>query len=539
MISAMFRRVAPLALAVLLACQDYRFNPVGRCIVQPGQVRIPVADIHTADVLFVVDDSASMDPMQKTLADNFQAFVDQLAVIQADRVANGKVPLDFYIAVTTSSVFVSEYLGESCTNALTCSRTAAPAYSYACTTPGDLCGYLYTSYKDPTRACTTFDASGCGTSPPGCTCTAGAMPPSGGPYPSGSFVGSPTVLEFKGSLNWANAGSDSTIQALINQFKANVKVGSCGANQEMHLEASRRAIQRALAGQQILPSGQVWPHPGSKLVVVWMGNEDDCSTTQDPAKALVWDAGPPGNDSCVKDPTLRITPIDDYAAYFESLGRPFGAAFIYAGSISGPFAPGACTCEASSTVCGQACGAADGHALGGYRFHALANAFRGSTKGISVVEDSICKADFSPALTQIANLVKPPDSVNLPSAPAAGVVTQLRVVNSGDGKTVHVCDATAPASEWSFVDCSTGAAVAAGATSACISLKPGGACVPGQGQTLVAEYLGLVPGPSTSNPAGGCATSTDCANVLGGTAASWSCNGGSATVRGTCVCATQ
>jgi hypothetical protein len=179
-------------------------------------------------------------------------------------------------------------------------------------------------------------------------------------------------------------------------------------------------------------------------------------------------------------------------------------------------------------VCGQACGGYDGN-VNGYRFHALADAFRG--QGASVVEDSICKASFAPALAQIADLVKPPEGVGLPTAPAASVVTQLRVVSTADGKTVHICDPAAPASEWKFIDCATGLDVPAGGTSRCISLRAGSACVPGQGQTLVAEYLGKV-------PADGCATATDCANVLGGTNADWSCNGAvGGSVRGTCVCA--
>ncbi len=48
--------------AFLGGCQDYQFNPVGHCIVQPGQTQITLANLSTADVLFVID------PVEEELA---------------------------------------------------------------------------------------------------------------------------------------------------------------------------------------------------------------------------------------------------------------------------------------------------------------------------------------------------------------------------------------------------------------------------------------------------------------------------------------
>jgi hypothetical protein len=524
MIPVMLRRVAPFALAALLSCQDYRFNPVGRCLIQPGQVRVPVSSISTADILFVVDDSFSMHPIQASLASNFGSFIQQLAQTQADRVSTGKPALDFYIAVTTSAVLVNRATSAHCTGG-TCTisnptcptpTTCPPAYSYACTDSGAVCGDVVTQYFSNFASCT-----------PGVAVAAGD------PFPDGSFVAlgsNPKVLEFTKGLNWAAGTSDPVIQGLMNQFGQNIQVGDCSANQEMHFQGGRRALQKALAGQQALPAGVSWPHPESKLVVVWVGNEDDCSTraASDPVNGLVWDNGGPGSDSCVDEEgkplaQQKLTPVTDYATFFGSLGRPFGAAFIYGGlaNASG-FVPGDCGCSGGSCA-----------AYGpGARFHGLADAFRG--QGSTVVEASVC-GDFADSLKQIADLVKPPEGLKLPTQPAADVVTQLRL-QGADGKTDYVCSPPSTGGDWWFVDCGLGTPMPAGATSPCIALAPGGACVPGAGQTLVAEYLGRV-------PSGGCpvgtagAPSAECATALGGVDADWTCDG-AAGQTGTCLCRT-
>jgi hypothetical protein len=501
----MIRRVAPLALAALLSCQDYRFNPVGECIIQPGQVRIPVSGLSTADILFVIDSSFSMHPIQQSLSDNFGAFIDQLAQTQADRVSTGKPALDFYIAVTTSAVYANRATGTNCSGG-TC-NIASPAfgspYSYACSPNGALCGDIVTQYQ--------FTS--------GCTAGVGVA---GSPYEAGSFVAlgsNPRVLEFTKGLDWANYTTDPTIQGLITAFKQNVLVGDCGANQEMHFEGGRLAVQRALAGQQGLPGSVVWPHPDSKLVVVFVGNEDDCSTKRADQGGLVWTgSGGPGSDECASQALLppgssKLFPVSDYASFFAGLGRSLAAAFIRPGTVNN------LTCDSGP----------------GARFSALASALRSA--GASVFEDGVCSADFATTLKNIADLVKPPDALTLPSQPASDVVTQLRLVGA-DGKTAYVCSAPAPPptpGDWWFVDCGTGADLPAGSLSACIKLNSSGPCVPAAGQTLVAEYLGRV-------PANGCtvgalnAPSAECAAALGGVDTQWTCDG-TGTV-GTCLCRT-
>jgi hypothetical protein len=498
-----FAPVALVALAALLSCQDYRFNPVGRCLIQPGQVRVPVSGVSTADILFVVDDSFSMHPIQQSLADNFSSFIQQLAATQATRVAAGKPALDFYVAVTTSGVLVNRTTSANCSGG-TCNitnPTFPPAYSYACAPAGSVCGDIITQYY------ANF-----------ASCTPGVAVAAGDPFPAGKFVSlgaNPRVLEFTKGLDWPNWQTDSTIQGLISRFGENIQVGDCGANQEMHLEGGRLAVQKALAGQQGLPAGVTWPHPDSKLVVVWVGNEDDCSTRRADQGGLVWNQGTVGGDSCETEAQLAsglLYPVADYANYFLGLGRPLGAAFIRSGDSG-------CNCVGNCAANGY------GNAS---RFKALATAFR--DQGVSVVESSVC-GDFAASLTQIADLVKPPEGLKLPSQPAADLVIQLRLVGS-DGRTAYVCSAPSTTADWWFVDCGAGTPMPAGATSACLALQPNGPCVPSSGQTLVAEYLGRVPAGGCPVGAGGAQA---CADALGGSASEWTCDG-AAGQQGTCLC---
>ena len=99
------RSFATLALCALAGCQNYNFNPVGKCVIQPGSRRVEVGGAGTADVLFVVDDSGSMASEQASLARNFGSFVNALAQTQQQRAATGLQPFEFHIAITTSSIF--------------------------------------------------------------------------------------------------------------------------------------------------------------------------------------------------------------------------------------------------------------------------------------------------------------------------------------------------------------------------------------------------------------------------------------------------
>lgn len=508
------RRALLLLLAGLLSCQDYRFNPVGKCLIQPGQARVSVEDISTADILFVIDDSGSMDPIQQALANNFGSFISQLVATQAARVAGGKEAIDFHIAVTSSSIFVAN--AGTCTGTpAACTTDPAANQASACGAAGSSCVGIRDQY---------YGIGSRGTPADQLTCTPnGASDPrDGDAYPSGDFLaaaGSPRVLHFAKSLDWASWGTaaqDPALTQLVAQFQQNVRTGVCGSPEEQHLEAARLAVKKALRLDGLSQPADVqpsdWPHQKSKLVVVWVGNEDDCSNAKTTSTQVTY-SGSPGSDMCTDHPE-RLTPVAEYAAFFASLGRPFGAAFIRPGDSG-------CNCSGGLSCTGYSSGT---------RMKALRDLIL--AQGNRVVDASVC-GSFAGPLQQIADLVKPPDRLTLPSAPASEVVTQLRVQGT-DGRTVHVCVGPDTAQEWWFVDCNavdgSGQPLPVTGTSACIQLRAGSACEPGPGQTLQAEYLGRV-------PAAGCASQAECATALGGTAADWVCDGASGTTRGTCLCA--
>jgi hypothetical protein len=150
---------------------------------------------------------------------------------------------------------------------------------------------------------------------------------------------------------------------------------------------------------------------------------------------------------------------------------------------------------------------------------------------VSVVEGTVCDAyppsSFGPVLAAIADLAKPPSSLELPTQPAARAMTSVRVVDVS-GADVKTCQA---GTDWCFVECgaTNGACLATG-TSRCIAINhTSGQCEANPGQTYAADYLGMV-------PAGGCATAADCATALGGTTSQWSCLIEAGMSRGTCSC---
>jgi hypothetical protein len=583
----MSRRALILALVASMAagCNDYNFNPVGHCLIQPGAVRVKLAGVSSADILFVVDDSPSMDPKQAGLAASFQDFITRMVQTNTSRAGRGLDPIDFHVAVTTTSVFTATAQPTRCvagSGGNQCCRPSACTDAPACTPgTGGGCGTGQTCVVNP-----TLDAEGrvvgaaqqccamseCAPAPSACVpgdpcvatattyanplpsssyCTPGLAAP-GAPYAAGALVAAgsnPLILKFDKGLNWASWGTatpDPTLTQLVQQFGENIKVGSCGSGEEQGLEAGRLALQRALAGQLPGVAPGTFPRPGAKLVVVWVGDEDDCSS---PASApLAMSAFTPGTDSCVFDKhrpaeLQREIPVSDYASFFGSLvkdGGPadLGAAFIVASArcADGTYAPadqcsGTASCPVQPPLTCQAAPVCSGAYAAGERYLALSKAMQ--ARGYGVVEGTVCDAyppsTFGPVLSAIADLAKPVEALRLPTRPAARAVTQVRITDAS-GNTRRTC---AIGADWCFVDCGdrsvTPACLASG-TSQCIQIDhQSGSCEANPGEIYSAEYLGMV-------PEGGCASADECASALGGKAGDWTCNLEAGQSRGSCAC---
>jgi hypothetical protein len=309
-----------------------------------------------------------------------------------------------------------------------------------------------------------------------------------------------------------------------------------------------------------------WLAPGSssKLVLVFVGDEDDCSSPQDPSGGVVMLAEPTGADACTRDATTnpplghKQYAVDAFADFFMGLGRPVGAAFIFPAaqtSCSGDACtagPGVCCatdCAGHVGVCynDSTCGAqAEGH-----RLFSAAGALR--TRGADVVVGSICDSNFGQLLDSIAEIVKPPSGLTLPSLPAADEVTLLRIADTA-GQTRKVCgnplaprtptnytlqEAQATGADWWFTVDGNPAPPTSGVTQF-VYLNPRGSCIANPGETYSADYLGQL-------PAGGCWNDTSyarqgaetfgdamCRSILGGAAESWTCFAGE-NAAGACV----
>ena len=213
-----------LALAVLLSlaacggCDDVPANAVTNC------QSVGIATAKT-DILFVVDDSSSMDTKQKILASNFAGFIANLASLP---VAN-----DYQIGVTTTSV-------KQLVSPGTFSTTFSPT-----------CGSGTTIICDPN-------------------------PNAGAPYPAGALVsvtGGADVCSRVQSTTAPPRVLQSGSPTLVADFTQNAQVGVCGSGEEQGLWAAQLAVSSRIDDGR----NTGFLRPGARLVLVIVSDDDDCS----------------------------------------------------------------------------------------------------------------------------------------------------------------------------------------------------------------------------------------------------------------------
>ena len=198
-------RLRILALIVVLqSCNSYLFDQVCPESVEEGSVTVAAGVPTPADILFVVDNSGSMEDEQENLAANFGRFIDQIAGTGDYRIA--VVTTDQDSGVEQDGQAVSIFNGGQ--------------------------------YQDLDR----INRGGCQDTSP--------------PHRPRLFSRSQPQLE-------ANRLGQSGCPRPNSAFQQNVRVGSCGSGNEVGLKAIDvrakqdwiRSMQRGLPSRQCQPGG--------------------------------------------------------------------------------------------------------------------------------------------------------------------------------------------------------------------------------------------------------------------------------------------
>jgi hypothetical protein len=254
----------------------------------------------------------------------------------------------------------------------------------------------------------------------------------------------------------------------------------------------------------------------------------------------------------VAEATAQGKGLQSYADYFTSLNRPFGAAFIYSANPTtcAPDGKGNVTCTPGTCSCIGSTDPSCGGFAAGTRFKRLSSAFIGA--GVTTLEASVCDSDFASTLQGIADLVKPPAGLTLPSQPAASEVAVLRI-ESADGASSRQCRGPALAAadkaqnDWWFIapgptgKCDAQSTEPVAAPTSCIFINHGTRqCEPNPGETYIAQYLGIVPAGGCTKAAGEPDTqSSFCATAIDGPSGdpkNWRCTIAAGQTVGTCTC---
>jgi len=244
-----------LALLPRCACDTVPADAVQKCSVS----QVFAGKVKT-DILFVIDDSGSMSEEQANLSANLGAFIDRLASLP--------IQDDYQIGVTTTDV--DEYdLGTSFVG-------------------GPMIGK---PYPQGALVAVRQNASGQG--------LAGDLVYDLAAYRTTSGWGGNRVL-VKGS------------PTLVQDFKANVLVGTAGSGKEQPFRAARLALTDRIADG----TNAGFLRPGARLAVIVASDEDDCSDS--PPRDISTNGGT-GNTEChtLSIKQTLLDPVNDFAAFLE------------------------------------------------------------------------------------------------------------------------------------------------------------------------------------------------------------------------------
>jgi hypothetical protein len=250
-------RIAIALAAALAACDSTPRNAVTAC------EQTTIVPTKT-DILFVIDDSGSMQSEQQKLGTSFNAFITRLAASPARS--------DFQIGVTTTSVDWPIFDAGSA-------------------------GPLTVFDRDPND-------------------------PSATPYPAGALVAVDPATPGKVLYDAAAkrfTGTrilDATSTTLVADFNANAKVGTGGAGKEQGFRAARLALTDRVADG----TNAGFLRPGARLALVIVSDEDDCSDPASPPAVVYGRVGGGIQERCHSDADQALLPkVSDY---LDFLGTP-------------------------------------------------------------------------------------------------------------------------------------------------------------------------------------------------------------------------
>ncbi len=369
------------ALVAVLSCQDQVFEPVKNGLVASADLEGDVRVTTKADLLFVIDDSASMAGEQDKLAQGFPALLQKLDQLDP--------PVDYRLAVLTTSV--DERFGP-------CDPTDPQA--------PDICS-------------AEFGGTGF-------ACEAGACVKRFPDRAGHLFAapGNPAVLD----------SADYSPPELATLFAQNVHVGLEGSSQEQPLRAFETALDSGgLAG---------FLRDDARLVLFIASDEDDCSDST--GKFLAYtDQNGTFTDQCAEASARGTGQLDSVSAFeqrLRSLEAGGKAREVAAGAVVGldpaTQQPATCTdpacaqrCQGAATAaaCQQQCQGALRPTLCESDCVDQCVAFCGShvpgrriarlVRDLGGPVSSICEPDFGPALARLARVIGIPTSLDLPSVP--------------------------------------------------------------------------------------------------------------------------
>lgn len=197
------------------------------------------------DILFVIDDSGSMKPVQDNLRDNFESFI-------GDFYDKG---FDFRVAVAKTSAYGTESAAQ--TSGGNSYYEAGRTVKYFRCGYGNNCGAGDQSYG---QACTgTYSTT---------------------PTTNGNGTPGPTTEHILSSFN-------NTRAEMITKFKRNADVGLCGAGDERAFQSAESVLRaHNSSGMVTADPDLAFPRPGAHLAVIHVGDEPDGK----------WDSGTSSNN---------------------------------------------------------------------------------------------------------------------------------------------------------------------------------------------------------------------------------------------------